>query len=69
MYEVYLKYDVTMPIGIKGYWGDLCPHTFADIKYWTEETDDEINDDEDEGYFSRYRNKRLGEEVLKGFIQ
>ena len=49
MYELYLKYDVTMPIGVKGYWGDLCPHTFADIMYWTGETDDDINDEEDEG--------------------
>lgn len=49
MYEVYLKYNVTMPIGVKGYWGDLCPHTFADIVYWTGETDEDINNEEDEG--------------------
>ena len=37
MYELYLKYDQTMPMGVKGYWGELCPHLFADIMYWTDE--------------------------------
>lgn len=49
MTEVYLKYEAAMPIGVKGYWGDLCTHIFADIMYWTGETDEEINNEEDEG--------------------
>jgi hypothetical protein len=49
-YELYLKYDETMPIGVKGHWGNLCPHTFADIMYWSgNNDDDDINDEEDEG--------------------
>jgi predicted acetyltransferase len=49
MHELYLKYDEMMPIGVKGYWGDLCPQTFADIMYWTGENDADINNEEDEG--------------------
>lgn len=42
MHEMYLKYEVTMPLDVKGYWGDLCPHTFADIMYWTVETEEDL---------------------------
>lgn len=48
-YELYLKYEAAMPIGVKGYWGDLCPHLSADIMYWTDENGADINDDEVEG--------------------
>lgn len=48
-YELFLKYNESMSIGLNGHWGDLCKHTRADIMYWAGETDDEINDEENEG--------------------
>ena len=47
-YELYLKYDAQMGIGLHGYWGDLCENTWADIMHWTN-TGDNINDEEDIG--------------------
>jgi GNAT superfamily N-acetyltransferase len=48
-YELFLKYNESMSIGLHGHWGNLCKHTWADIMHWTGETDDEINDEENEG--------------------
>lgn len=48
-YELFLKYNESMNIGLNGHWGDLCKRTRADIMYWAGETDDEINDEENEG--------------------
>lgn len=48
-YELFLKYNESMSIGLHGHWGDLCKHTWADIMYWSGETDEEINDEENEG--------------------
>jgi hypothetical protein len=48
-YELYLKYDETMVIGLHEHWSDLCLHTFADIMHWTDNDEIDINDDEDQG--------------------
>jgi hypothetical protein len=45
-YELYLKYDETMVLGLHEHWGDLCLHNFADIMHWTDNDDIDINDDE-----------------------
>jgi len=48
-YELYLKYDATISIGLHGHWGDLCQHNWADIMYWENNENVDVNDDEDEG--------------------
>ena len=48
-YDLYLKYDAQMGIGLHGYWADLCEDVWADIMYWTDTTDTYINNEEDKG--------------------
>jgi hypothetical protein len=38
-YELYLKYDTSMTLGLNGHWGNLCNYTRADIMYWTRKGD------------------------------
>lgn len=48
-YELYLKYDAQMGIGLRGHWGNLFQYTRADIMYWTDKEEADDNEDEDEG--------------------
>jgi hypothetical protein len=47
-YELFLKYNECMSIGLNGHWGVLCKHTWAKIMHWTEEDEDPDNEG-DEG--------------------
>lgn len=49
MYELFLKYNAAMSIGVSEHWGDLCDQEWSDVMYWEGETDEEFNNEEDEG--------------------
>ena len=48
-YELYLKYEASICIGLHGHWGNLCDHNWADIMYWANSENDDEVDDEYEG--------------------